>query len=378
MVFGNDITQYTFWLGNETIPIVKKVKHLGTCVTENEKCMKEFIHEKIYKGRQTVMSVQGLGSNTIPLSIKAQSKIYWSVALPQITYGFEVMSLKDDMLESLENAHHNIAKKIQRLPDSVPSPCVLKMIGWRTMKYVIDVIKLMFLWNLLSLDGNCIYNLVTKLKIRKWFEDPDKQTGPISSMMNTANQYMLHDVVQNALSFNQFYSKSEWKKRVKENASIYEYRMYNLTISMYKSLKIFEKCFSETRLWPWWQHASKYPCKYRKCQIMARLIACDYFIKDEGCFKSGKCSYCDQDFNYDICHILFVCEKYSESRKNEWETVKCNIPPALATELENMTPREKTCFIFSGFRSKYIPEFTCVYDTVLDYVCKMYEIKKGV
>ena len=63
----------------------------------------------------------------------AMSKIYWSVAIPKLTYGLDVTHVDDRCMEKLESIHRQNAKLVQSLPSNVHTPAPLATIGWISM-----------------------------------------------------------------------------------------------------------------------------------------------------------------------------------------------------------------------------------------------------
>ena len=127
------------------------------------------------------------------------------------------------------------------------------------------------------------------------------------------------------------------------------------------------------RMWPWWIHASRYPCKMKKCVIMAKVMTNSKYINGDYCYANKICSFCETTKQYDLPHLLFSCKKFDQERCNEWNVVKENIPAGLLLEIEMLNEYDQTSFIFSGMRSRYIKEFKIVYDTLLDFIYNMYQ-----
>jgi hypothetical protein len=376
LMFNTEHEKYTFWLGNESIPIVKQVTHLGTCVANNEKSVEHFVENKLYKGKQKLMAVQGLGSRSVPLTFKAQSKIYWTITVPTITYGFEVMQTNEKIMDTIETAHRRIAKTVQRLPDQTPNPVVLPLAGWKTLGSVIDTMKIMFLWAILVLHDDNIYKKTAVKRIRAWYNSNGYQKGPTARMMKCIKTYFTDAEIMNIVE-NNTWSKQTWKKEVKLRIYSLEYRKYQTTISMYKGLSIVEHCIQFGKVWPWWQHSSRYPSKSRMCQLLSRIFVCsNHFINDTDVFKNQICGFCETSYTYDVSHFLFQCKKYRTMRDIAWPETLNTLPHALKQEVEGMTHYEKTVFIFSGMKSKYIPEFVDVYNVLLEFVYKMYMFKE--
>jgi hypothetical protein len=373
LVFGKQDDVFTFWLGNEIVKLSEQVKHLGTCIAIKEQYVQQFVDNKMYKGQQVLQAVQGLGSSAVPVSINVQSKIYWSVAVPIMTYGCELMSFNTNMYETMEKTHRKVAKRAQGLPDQTPNPAVLKLINWKSITAHMDAMKLFFLWNVMLLNDTNIYKNVIIHRIRTWCVNNGKQYGPVAAIMDVAKKYNLHNVVINAIKYNVFMSKVIWKCMVKKTIKEYEDEKVRLLLKMYKGMETCEKCFPQGKMWPWWQHATRYPNLTHKCRKVAKMLLCQYSVRNENVFKNGICSLCETYCNDFLCHVLFECNEYEQMRKYEWNDVQSVMPAGLKLSVNDMTDKQKTLFIFSGLGGVYINEFHKTYDAILEFIVKTYD-----
>ena len=81
----------------------------------------DFIQDRIGAGRRAFYSVYGLGSAAVPVTPKISSKLYWSIAMPKMTCGLEVLTTVPSHLDKLERTHNLIAKQIQGIPKHSPA-----------------------------------------------------------------------------------------------------------------------------------------------------------------------------------------------------------------------------------------------------------------
>jgi hypothetical protein len=103
-------------------------------------------------------SIKGIGSRRVPVTPVTASKLYWSVCVPKLTYGFEVMDVKSSSLETVETFHYHAAKTIQGLPaQAVNIGSLAATLGWQSIDMHIDYRRLMFMWRVLLLPMSSIY-----------------------------------------------------------------------------------------------------------------------------------------------------------------------------------------------------------------------------
>ena len=74
--------------------------------------------------------------------------------------------------------------------------------------------------------------------------------------------------------------------------------------------------------------------------------------------------------------MLFECNLYQEKRQCLWENVTTVAPSAFVESVTYMSAEEKTHFFVSGFKSRYIKEFSCLYSEMLKYLSELIQICK--
>ena len=182
-----------------------------------------------------------MGSEYLPVSTKIQSNVYWSVAIPTITFGCEVMEINDGIVENLENGHRYIARRIQKLPDQTPKPTILMLLGWCKIESVIDKLRMIFLWNLMLLDEENVFKRIVINGMRKYVQN-GKNNGPISMLFNTVKKYDLLNTIMEYIDGNVLMSKAGWKRIVKCKIKEYEKSLYEIEFGLYSNLSFFKIC----------------------------------------------------------------------------------------------------------------------------------------
>ena len=148
---------------------------------------KIYLHERIGAGRNALLAARGLGSPRQPVPPTTLSKLYWSISVPKMTYGLEVVPTNDYMIEELDKAHRQNARIVQNPPSVTQKPSTHATIGWLTMKSYIAIRKMVFLWSILCLPDTNIYNVISvfmiKLHDRNDVESPELPTFSMYQMI---------------------------------------------------------------------------------------------------------------------------------------------------------------------------------------------------
>ena len=130
VIGGKAIPKVDLYLGCQQLAIVSSSKHLGIPLTVDSKSQSDMIEGNISKGRRSFHASLGLGSRFQPVPPLCLSKIYWSVAFPQMMYVLELITLTANNELALEAMHTSVAKIIQTLPKHASGPAVLVPLGW--------------------------------------------------------------------------------------------------------------------------------------------------------------------------------------------------------------------------------------------------------
>ena len=107
--------------------------------------------------------VYGLSSAAVPVTPKI-SKLYWSVAMPKMTYSLEVLTTVPSHIEKLERTHNAIANQIQDIPKHSPNVCIASLRRISVRLYI-EIARIMFLWKSLLLKCSCIYKRVAMARL---------------------------------------------------------------------------------------------------------------------------------------------------------------------------------------------------------------------
>ena len=77
-------------MGEVEVKVQTSSKHVGVKLCCNRQSQQEAICERIGDGRRVIHAARAIGSAQVPAPPTVLSKLYWSVAVPKMLYGFEV------------------------------------------------------------------------------------------------------------------------------------------------------------------------------------------------------------------------------------------------------------------------------------------------
>merc|ERR1711947_44777 len=121
--------------------------------------------ERIGSAKSVIYSDKGLGFDYVPFPPGTMSKIYWSVAIPKMLYGMDIVPIEENSALCLEDAHRQDAKLIQNLPMNIHKPAPLATVGWMSIQSYIAIMKIMFVIRTLCLPDNNLFKEVLRKRI---------------------------------------------------------------------------------------------------------------------------------------------------------------------------------------------------------------------
>ena len=337
------------------------------------------IQHRISNTRGQLYCGLSIGGRSNPIPPTVASKLYWSMIIPRLTYGLELVELSSNSIRALEKAHLGMAKSIQKLPPNTANIAVLPTLGWWSLSSHLAYKRLMMLWQILSLPMSSLYKAVLIYMFVLLHTNPTRfqsHGSPIGLIYNACREFGITDMVYDSLLEGRYMSCAQWKVHIRGIIWSKERRIYVAKSLMYSSLSIYSDCVQFGHLWSWW-----YFCKYKpsytyKCSVILRLAIGNY--RDRRCevVTSKICQNCTLWTEDNLPHMLFECTGLNHVRTNTWSQVLLAAPSALRKELERgSTFDAKTRLIISGF-GRYISEWHQLFKSTCDFLNVMYAEKQ--
>ena len=382
IVFGRDLCPARqLYLGDNRIDIVQCEMHLGLPLTSKSNLMVTAIHARVNIGRRNFYASLSLGSSRCPMSPVVISKLYWSIVVPQMTYGLELVDLDNKCESLLEMAHFSMAKATQGLPRTAANVTSLPSLRWFSMHSWLAYKRLMLMWSILLLSMNCMYKRVLVERFMQLHEIDDRydgKKGPAIMMYETCLEFGLLQRVIDSITSGVYVSKVEWKKTIKRVIWERETNTWIANCIMYRSLTLYRKCICFGIIWPWWLFTKRHPSYVKQCRVLLRLVTGTHAISERlrQLGNSRMCQQCNMMVTDSIPHMLFECQGAEDLRITMWGHVINNSPPALLLSISRMNYTDRCVFLLSGFNcSTLICEWDSVYINVCKFIVAMYDNK---
>jgi len=267
----------------------------------------------------------------------------------------------------LEIFHFEAAKHCQGLPTNTSNYGALVTIGWKTLSAHCDIIRLLFMWRLLSLSMLCLYKRIFISRLIEIFNSDNKKfIGPTQMLVETCKKYGLLNVLKVSVMNGEYMSMCKWKKMVIERILMRDIKRISIACSLYKVLDYLH-VRNASMVSHWWQHAFRNTKYTRINRTIIRILL------NVQRYGFNMCLKCNPEVINSIEHVMFQCESTKEIRELYWNNIIRVCPGQLLKEIVKMNLKDRSKFILNGFNSNYIHEWNDLYNATavfLKYVFK--------
>ena len=382
---GRSQPELPFQIGNACINVVVAHEHVGTCMSPSKWAVMEYVEKRIEACNKPGYTIMSIGSRNAPMTPKSASTLYWSICIPKLTYGFQMMDIPNEAMQKCESYHARMAKVYQGLPGQCSNAGSVAGMGWLSVAGHVDLMRLTYFMRIIRLGIDCIYKRVFIIRYcYHMYETDVEHCGPLYTFIQLCQKYGLIGYVKNAVEECIVPGKSEWKKLVRQRIWNCENRQWGLNSTLYRTLSTIKCYMPVIKMLPWWEYTQMYPADVRKCRIIARLLLdcnelkyCKYRYKLDN-VANPFCDFCDNRLVENAPHILFQCCENYNMRRGLWESIKCVCPETLLKEITCMSIDKRTSFILSGLGVNFVREWIPLYKAILYYVYTLYRSRISV
>ena len=307
-------------LGGLPIPDVSVTPHLGIPLGSISETV---ITEIINKGKRCCAALQGLCRSGTILDPGLASKLYWSIVIPSMLHGIEILYLSEPQIQRLNCAHVHMARNIQGLPGWTPSDAILPQIGWVSLESHIKRKAMLMMYKLLTLSMRTVAKQVVLIRLTQLRHSGTPSPSPIGLMYSYLKEYNLEWLVHQILDSGIVPSYNYWKKSVQYAVMSAEDRRQALARQLHPSLACYDIVIGSIKMCIWWNIAIAHPKHREKCrQVMAFICAYDTR------FRFGRCQLCSSYEADTVSHLVTHCDHFLEWRTTLYQnmTSHCNTP----------------------------------------------------
>jgi hypothetical protein len=377
IIYGKDMCpDMPLYMGQTEIKITKGDLHMGIYIGQDKEMEHSFVAKRIYKAKKAFFAAQSIGTKSVPIQPVTMSRLYWTICVPRMVHGLEILPISDSSLDELEQAHGSMAKIAQGLPAQTANVAVLATLGWRSMATHIDLLKLLFMWRLLLLPMKNPYKMITL--VRLWsilYYTKVNHTGPLYDIVKVFQKYGIMDTLDHAIKSGHCMPMLEFKGKVTNLITEVENERFKITCVMYKKIMLFSQCISNINMWSWWHFSHNTPEFANKIRVMCCLLVsqtCLNSVVHHYRKSSPNCHLCTEHVNESVDHLLFDCKHFTNIRKQLWHDACVVLPPAMVYGFDKMSSVEKTVFMLSGMNCDYISEWNDIYIAIANFIYGMY------
>ena len=312
----------------------------------------EWIVNNIGRCRRAFYCTLGSSLYKTQLSPISLSKIFISVSIAKLLYGAEIRYYSGTEIEMYEQFQRNMARDIQMLPQNCPNPAVLATLGWKSISYQIDIIKLAFGHRIIASASDSIYRILFINRFYMLLLDGGlTNISPVAQFISTLRKYNLVNEVLGWLMTGFIPSKALWRKQCVSKVGDHEFSRWRLKLKMYRKLSDFRSVYTEISMSVWWTIARHNVTLKKVCSTMVRLVSgCSQLKVDKDIHVSYDqriCTLCVSGQVEDLFHMLIDCTHYNDIRTGLFNRIEHSVSEETYKLLDSL-PVKIVYFILMG------------------------------
>ncbi len=338
----------TWRLNGNIIQATNQEKHVGIMLDSSLKSHKR-TKAACRKGRNTLMSLIGIGVKGDGLNPVVSSHLLKTIVLPRTLYGAELWNnMSNEECVILERTLCFCCKFSQDLSQRCRSDMCTAMLGLYQMKAHIDLRKLIFLGRIAWLPDGNLTKRIFKTRTMQYLVNrsleisSSAQLGYVPDIVNIISKYHLEEYWEEYVrtGFTEFPIYTKWKDLIKKAITEvtqldWEQRVTNDPDFLYfrQVHNIISKPIQI------WKFAQENPKLLQKCRTVARFLT-----RTPMCFLDIQlCCYCGKFYRDIYVHLALECNKCHDDREYMWSEITDKLPVEFSVYLNNLSDDELYC-----------------------------------
>ena len=312
-----NVSKRSMYLGDTKLTEVSHTMYLGNNISavNNTSTRSKQMSNRAYSYLGNLLST---GFHSLGLSPTTNATLWRRLCIPSMLFGCEVWGdITSNEYEMFEKAQRKVAKHLQGITRRTHNEVALGLLGWHTIRAVIDKCKCMFLCKLVNMN-DCITKRVFlhELYISR-FKGLDVKTAT-GDLIRVLHKYDIHNYLHRYSVGSSFPGKIPWKHIVKENISRVENSNWSGGLVRKGALR-FHEIHPTLSVHPLY----KYLCKdlSLRQQIMNIVKLLTIVEEDEPML----CTACGDILTDSVDHVMMRCRELLVERNIMWDHILDNM-----------------------------------------------------
>jgi hypothetical protein len=329
-------TLFNFKLGEETVAKVHEYKYLGLYLNEflDYKQTAKYLADAASRATGSMISkFKSLGN----VGFKTYSKLYYSGVAPILEYGSEVWGF--NKFETCDKIQNRVLRFYLGVHKFVPTLSVNGDIGWlgtRDRRYLC----MLRFWNrLINMDNGRLTKIIFNWDLTQMGNTWSEEIHFILDSLDLERVFLEKSAVDilDAEVILRSNLQSRWSVEIKNKPKL---RTYILFKDIYESEKYVTYYLSRYQrsllaqlrfgILPLHIETGRYQNKKDETTGQFRKLK----------YKERLCIFCDRNEVEDEIHFVLVCDKYENTRKNEFRNISVHNP-----NFENLNNKNKLVYL---------------------------------
>ena len=340
-------------LNGETIQVCTEEKHVGIVLNSSFNSVTR-TKDATRKGRNTLMSLLGVGTHDKGLNPCTSAHLMKCVVLPRALFGSELWNhLSNNEVAILERMLCYCCKVIQGCSRRCRSDMCRPILGMSRIQASIDIRKLTFMGRIIWLPNNILAKKVFLARITQYIviensgENVQRQMGFIQDALGLLKKYDLHKHMDRFISsgFRDFPTKVGWKAVIKKAVRDFEQTQWDARTANDQEFQIFRMVHNDidkpARIW---KFGKTFPEYLDKCRVVSKFI-----MRNPTSFVDIElCCYCGRFFNDIYVHLAIVCSRTEDERDILWSNITNLLEVECSAFLYNIEDDEFYSILLGG------------------------------
>ncbi len=232
-----------------------------------------------------------------------------------------------------------MAKEILHLPLTSADSFCLSVIGWDSIEYYIDKMKLMYMWRLLNRPNDNIYrNVFVNRFIKLMYSGIFLCESPTAQIINVCSKYKILDKVINFVILSELPCKPAWKRIVKNVVNDRQFFLWRRNLKMYINLTVFRNISCKYEMLIWVKMIKSERHLAQPCYTILKLlcgISCLAVFKCHG-NESKICQMCQTGVKECVFHFVMECDKFNNERQSMLHKIESSVTDQAKNVLINL------------------------------------------